>query len=146
MKRACCSIAAAGLVLALAGTSFGQGGTTATLNGIVIDVSGGMVPGADVVAKHNATGATVSAVSNTDGVFSFPALNTGTYTVTVSLQGFKTYVANNVVLTSGTGANIRATLEVGGLEEQVLVSSSSEIVQTQSSTISTTINANQISN
>src|SRR2546427_8406105 len=145
MKRAVCAIGVAGLVLALAGTSFGQGGTTATLSGIVVDTTGAMVPGADVVAKHNATGVTVSAVSNTDGVFSFPALNTGTYTVTVSLQGFRTYVANNVVLTSGAGANIRATLEVGGLEEQVLVSSSSEIVQTQSSTISTTINANQIS-
>jgi hypothetical protein len=54
-------------------------------------------------------------------------------------------VANNVVLTSGAGANIRATLEVGALEELVTVSSASEIVQTQSSTISTTINTNQIS-
>src|SRR5438034_348444 len=121
------------------------GGTTATLNGIVVDTTGAMVPGADVVAKHNATGVTVSAVSNTDGVFSFPALNTGTYTVTVSLQGFKTYVANNVVLTSGTGANLRVPLEVGVIEEQVTVSSASEIVQTQSATITTTINTNQIS-
>src|SRR2546425_5598114 len=134
------------VTLGFAGVSFAQGGTTSALAGVVVDTSGGVIPGADVVAKQNATGVTVSAVTNTDGVFSFPALNTGTYTVTVSLQGFKTYVANNVVLTSGTGANIRATLEVGGLEEQVLVSSSSEIVQTQSSTISTTINANQISN
>src|SRR2546425_11104623 len=113
MKRAVCAIGVAGLVLALAGTSFGQGGTTATLNGIVVDTSGAMVPGADIVAKHNATGVTVSALSNTDGVFSFPALNIGTYTVTVSLQGFKTYVASNVVLTSGAGANIPPTLEVG---------------------------------
>src|SRR5947207_2640789 len=128
MKGPFCSIAAAGLVLALAGTSAGQGGTTATLNGIVVDMTGAMVPGADVVAKHNATGATVSAISNSGGVFSFPALNTGTYTVTVSLQGFKTYVASNVVLTSGAGANIRATLDVGALEEQVTVSSASEIV------------------
>src|SRR3989441_12842953 len=134
------------VILVSASDSFAQGGTTSALAGVVVDTSGGVIPGADVVAKQNATGVTVSAVTNADGVFSFPALNTGTYTVTVSLQGFKTYVSNDVVLTSGTGANIRATLEVGGLEEQVLVSSSSEIVQTQSSTISTTINANQISN
>src|SRR5438552_8055430 len=121
--------------LGLAGTTYGQGGTTSTLAGVVVDSSGGVIPGADVVAKQNATGVTVSAVTNTDGVFSFPALNTGAYTVTVSLTGFKTAVVNNVVLTSGAGANIRATLEVGGLEEQVLVSSSSEIVQTQSATI-----------
>src|ERR1700687_4825891 len=82
-------------------SSYGQGGTTSTLAGTIVDTSGAVVPGADVVAKQNATGVTTSAVSNTDGVFSFPALNPGTYTVTISLQGFKTYVANDVVLTSG---------------------------------------------
>jgi len=74
--------------LGLAGAAYGQGGTTSTLAGVVVDTSGGVIPGADVVAKHNATGVTTSAVTNTDGVFSFPALNTGGYTVTVSLQGF----------------------------------------------------------
>src|SRR5436309_10864881 len=130
--------------LGLAGAAHGQGGSTSTLAGVVVDTSGGVIPGADVVAKHNATGVTTSAVTNTEGVFSFPALNTGTYTVTVSLQGFKAAVINDVVLTSGAGANVRAVLEVGALEEQVLVSSASEIVQTQNSTISTTINTNQI--
>ena len=48
------------------------------------------------------------------------------------------------MLTSGSGASVRAVLEVGGLEEQILVSSRSEIVQTQSTVISSTINANQI--
>ncbi|PYR04039.1 MAG: hypothetical protein DMG00_24805 [Acidobacteria bacterium] len=90
------------------GISHAQGGTTATLSGIVVDVSGGVVPGADVVAKQVATGVTTAAVSNAEGVFSFPALNVGTYTVTVTLQGFKTFVADGVVLTSGTGASVRA--------------------------------------
>jgi TonB-dependent Receptor Plug Domain len=48
------------------------------------------------------------------------------------------------VLTSGAPANVRATLEVGGIEEQVVVSSASEIVQTQSTTVSSTINTTQI--
>jgi Carboxypeptidase regulatory-like domain len=67
----------------LAASGYAQGGTTATLSGIVVDVTGGVVPGADVVAKHVATGVTTASVSNADGVFSFPALNVGTYTVTV---------------------------------------------------------------
>src|SRR3989441_993409 len=132
------------VTLGFAGVSFAQGGTTSVLAGVVVDTSAGVIPGADVVAKQNATGVTVSAVTNSDGVFSFPALNTGTYTVTVSLQGFKTYISNDVVLTSGTGANLRIPLEVGVIEESVTVSSASEIVQTQSSTITTTINTNQI--
>jgi hypothetical protein len=109
-----------------------------------VDASGGVIPGADVVVQHNATGVTNSAVTNADGAFSFPNLNIGTYTVTVKLQGFKTFVANNVVLTSGAPAEVRATLEIGGVEEQVVVSSRSEIVQTQSTVISSTINTNQI--
>ena len=133
------------VILGFAGASFAQGGTTSALAGVVVDTSGGVIPGADVVVKQNATGVTISAVTNADGVFSFPALNTGTYTVTVSLTGFKTYVSNDVVLTSGTGANLRVPLEVGVIEEQVTVSSASEIVQTQSATITTTINTNQIS-
>src|SRR5262245_17236778 len=131
-------------VLNAAALAFAQGGTTSALAGVVVDTSGAVIPGADVVAKQNATGVTVSAVTNAEGVFSFPALNTGTYAVTVSLQGFKTYIANDVVLTSGTGANLRIPLEVGVLEESVTVSSASEIVQTQSATITTTINTNQI--
>jgi Carboxypeptidase regulatory-like domain/TonB-dependent Receptor Plug Domain len=129
---------------ALTGTTFGQGGTTATLSGIVVDASGAVVPGADVVAKQVATGVTTSAVSNAEGVFSFPALNIGTYSVTVTLQGFKTFVANDVVLTSGTGASVRAVLALGALEESINVTSSSAIVQTQSPTITTTITTNQI--
>jgi hypothetical protein len=132
------------LALCGAGPAFAQGGTTSTISGVVVDTAGGVVPGAEVQVKHNATGVTLNTVSNAEGAFSFPGLNVGTYTVTVTLQGFKTFVANDVVLTSGAPASVKAVLEIGGLEEQVLVSSKSEIVQTQSTVISSTINTNQI--
>ena len=138
-RRLCCGVVVAWAFLALAGVSYGQGGTTQTLSGVVVDSGGGVVPGANVVAKHNGTGVTNSSVTNSEGAFSFPGLQIGTYTVTITLDGFKTFVSNNVVLTSGAGANVKATLEVGGLTEQVVVSSASEIVQTQSSTVSSTI-------
>lgn len=144
MKRVSLVVALLSALLAWTDPVFAQGGTTSTLSGVVVDNSGGVIPGADVVAKHNATNVTTTAVSNAEGLFSFPGLPIGTYSVTVSLQGFKTYIANNVVLTSGAGANVHVTLEVGGLEEQVTVISSSEILQTQTSHISTTINSNQI--
>jgi hypothetical protein len=144
MRRVFEAIATLGVLLAIAGSSYGQGGTTSTLNGVVVDTSGAIIPGANVTAKQTATGVSSETVSNAEGVFSFPALNTGTYTVTVALQGFKQYVANNVVLTSGAGANVRAVLEVGAVEETVTVSSQSAIVQTQNPTISTTITTNQV--
>jgi hypothetical protein len=122
----------------------GQGGITSTISGLVSDNTGGVVPGANVSIKHNATGVTQESITNSDGSFSFPSMNSGSYTVTVSLQGFKTVVVNNVVVTAGSPANVRATLEVGGLTEQVTVTSSSEIVQTTSPTVSSTVTSTQI--
>jgi hypothetical protein len=129
---------------ALGSYAYAQGSTTQNLSGTVVDASGAVIPGADITAKHTGTGVVNTAVSNTEGLFSIPSLPIGTYVVTVTLQGFKQVVINNVVLTSGAGAAVKATMEVGGVSEQVTVSSSSEIVQTQSSAISQTINSKQI--
>jgi Carboxypeptidase regulatory-like domain/TonB dependent receptor len=132
------------LSLFVAAPAAGQGGVTSTISGIVTDNTGAVIPGANVLAVHKATGVTQEGISNSDGSFAFPSMQPGTYTVTVSLTGFRTVVISDVVLTSGSPANLRATLEVGGLTEQVTVTSSSEIVQTISSTVSSTINSNQI--
>jgi Carboxypeptidase regulatory-like domain/TonB-dependent Receptor Plug Domain len=143
--RACVLALAALTLTVFAGpAAYAQGGTTSTLSGIAVDASGAVLPGADVTIKMASTGLTQTAVTNAEGAFSFPSLNPGNYSVTVTLSGFKTFVANDVVLTSGTGANVRATLEIGGVEEQIVVSSTSEIVQTQSTVISSTISANSI--
>src|SRR5205809_3291218 len=138
------AVAAISALVSSAAPAFGQGGTTSAISGVVVDAGGGVVPGADVVVRQNATGVTTSAVSNGQGAFTIPGLNVGTYTVTVSLSGFKSFVVNDVVLTSAAGANVRAVLDVGGVSEQVTVVSSSEIVQTQAPTISTTVNTSQI--
>jgi len=97
--------------------AYAQGATTQTLAGTVVDASGAVIPGADIRAKHDATGVATAAVSNSDGLFSMPSLPIGTYTVTVTLQGFKTVVIQNVVLTSASSANVKVTMDVGGLAE-----------------------------
>src|SRR3989338_5048499 len=135
------AVFAASLVVLAGVPAFAQ---TSTLSGVVTDRDGGVIPGANVVIKHNATGVTTSGVTNSEGAFSFPGVQTGTYTVTVTLEGFKTFVANDVVLTTGTPAAVKAVLQIGGLTETVTVSSTSEIIQTQASTISSTVSTNQI--
>src|SRR6266540_1072649 len=109
------SVLRLGLVVFLAavfcapGSAWAQGATSQTLSGTVVDASGAVIPGADVSAKHIGTGVVSTAVSNSEGLFSIPSLPIGAYTVTVTLQGFKTVVINDVVLTSGAGANVKAT-------------------------------------
>ena len=94
--------------------------------------------------KNNATDVTFTAVTTTQGAFSVPALEAGTYTVTVSLSGFKTAVHNDIALSPGTPATIKATLEVGSLTETVEVKGGAEIVNTQTATVSSTLNVDQI--
>ncbi|HET7698380.1 MAG TPA: carboxypeptidase-like regulatory domain-containing protein [Vicinamibacterales bacterium] len=121
-----------------------QGGATTSLAGTVTDPSGAVIPGASVVVKNMATAAVSEAVTNTEGQFTVPALNAGTYSVTVSLAGFKTVTVNDVILNAGVPAGVKVTMQVGGIEEQVVVTGGSEVVATQSSTVSTTMSSKQI--
>ena len=94
----------------------GQGGSTKTaLAGTVADAAGGVIPGATVVVKNNDTGVTFNTMTNAEGAFSVPALDPGTYTVTVSLSGFKTAVIKNQRLVAASPASVKVTLEVGAL-------------------------------
>jgi hypothetical protein len=138
------AVVTAAIALLMSVGAFAQGSSTASISGVVVDSGGGVVPGADVTVKNNGTGETYSAVTSGQGVFSVPSLITGTYTVTVSLQGFKTVVLNNVVVNAGVPASVRATLEVGGLAEQVLVQATTEVIQTQTAAVSTTFNTRQV--
>ena len=133
-------------LLSTASGVYAQGGATSTLVGTVVDSSGGVVPGADVVAKDVATGTTFTGVSGANGSFTIPAIPSGTYTVTVSLMGFKSAVLNNVTTTVGNTTSIKAVLELGKLEETVVVEAAAQMVQTQQTSVSSTINVKQISN
>jgi hypothetical protein len=136
---------AACLCAAAATPAFAQGGGASTsLTGIVADPSGAIIPGATAVVKNAATGVEYTAVTNAQGSFTVPAIDPGTYTVTVTLMGFKTAVLNDVRVNAATPASVRVTLEVGGLEETVEVTGGSEIIQTQSAAVASTIDTNQI--
>ena len=137
---------AVGMLVVGTPTAFAQGGVTSTLTGTVVDSSGAVIPGASIIVKRADTGVSTESVSNAEGQFTIPALNAGTYTVTASLSGFKTVTVNNVVVNAGVPAGVKVTMEVGGIEEQVVVQAGAEIVKTQASTVSTTLSAKQIQN
>ena len=120
------------------------GGATTSLSGTVTDTSGAIIPGASVVVKNIATSTQFDAVTNESGYFSVPALDPGTYTVTVTLMGFKTAVLNDVRVNASTPATVKVALAVGGLEETVVVTGGAEIIQTTSAAVTSTIDTNQI--
>ena len=130
----------------ISGPAYAQGGSTSSIQGVVVDTDGGVIPGATVTATNEATAGTSTAITTSNGTFTIPSLAVGTYTVTVSLQGFKTAVLKGVVATAGGPAPVRAVLEVGGLTETVTVEAASQVVQTQSAAAATTLNTTQIAN
>lgn len=138
---------AVALLMALSSLAHAQGGgSTSALSGVVTDESGAVLPGANIVVKNNATSATFNAVTSDQGTFTVPALTPGAYTVTITMDSFKTTVLNDVVLNAGVPASVRAKMAVGGLEETVTVSAGAELLQTQSAAVTTTLDTRQILN
>src|SRR5262245_26498000 len=98
MRHRFVGVALGSALLAMVSTlAYGQGGsTTAPLSGTVVDSSGASVPGASVVVTNEATGTTYQAITSDKGTFTIPALQAGTYSVTISLSGFKQAVIKGV--------------------------------------------------
>jgi hypothetical protein len=114
----------------LAAPLFAQSPNTASLIVDVVDQSGAIVPDARVAVVNNATGATRDALSGTDGSATIPALPlTGTYTVTVSKEGFGDEQRSNITLRSGETATLRVTLLVGSEAAGVTVYGTTEGVR-----------------
>ncbi|HEV8146627.1 MAG TPA: carboxypeptidase regulatory-like domain-containing protein, partial [Bryobacteraceae bacterium] len=112
----------------------------ATLNGTVTDPSGAAVTGAKVTATQTATGFTRSTESSTAGFYSFTALPSGPYEVTVESQGFKAAKLTAISLTVGAVATLDVRLVIGATAESVSVTADVPLVETSRSQTSTVVN------
>lgn len=132
------------LALAVPALAYGQGSTTATVRGTVSDTQGGVLPGATVTVTDAGTKASRNTVSDDRGGYLFSGLFPGTYTLRVELQGFKTYEQTNLVLSPADTRGVDVSLEVGQLNEVVSVTSSPEIIQTETGAREGVLRAEQI--
>jgi hypothetical protein len=110
------------LVCLLAAPAAGQE-QTGSIQGVVKDTSGSVLPGATVEAKSpSAVGVSV-AVANDQGVYRFPALPPGVYEVSATLAGFRKTTIADAVVVLGKNLVIDLTLPIEGLTEAVTVTS-----------------------
>ena len=127
-------------LVCMSSLAFAQGAaSTTSLSGIVKDADGGVLPGATVTVTNIATKTSQTAVTNGQGLYSFPNMNVGTYTVTVEMSGFKKMTHTDVRLLGNQPANITTTLQIGGLTEEITVSTPTDLVRVESPTVSSTI-------
>src|SRR5436190_3413458 len=120
--------------------------TSGTVSGTVKDASGGVVPGATVLLISETKGTkSAPTVTNSTGDYVFPNVATDTYTVEVSMEGFKTLARKNIKVSGGDRVPVpNVTLEVGGAAETVNVQAESPMIQTQSGERSYAVSTEQI--
>ncbi len=92
-----------------------------TILGTVTDPSGAVVPGAKVTAKNTGTGLERTSETSADGSYSLPELPIGTYSVTVTQQGFQTFVATGVTVDVAGERRVDAALKTGQISTKVEV-------------------------
>lgn len=117
--------------------------TTGAIAGTITDQNGALVPNATVSAK-NAGGSELVATTGENGTYRIPSVSNGLYVVTITSDGFKKYVVSNVKVDVGLPTTVDAALQIGDIGEIVEVTSGGEILQTQTTTIGTTITGRQI--
>ena len=122
--------------------------TTGTVLGNVKDSTGGVVPGATVVLVSEARGTkSVPAVTNETGDYVFPNITPDTYTVEITMDGFRTVRRTGVQVSGGDRVTVPAlTLEPGGAAETVNVTSEAPLVQASSGERSFAVSTVQIEN
>lgn len=107
--------------------------TTATLSGIVVDSTEGVIPGAEVTLTNEGTNATLRATTDTVGEFVFTFIPPGNYIVRIQSPSFKSYQTSGLVLGAAQQVRRRFVLEVGQVTETVNVSAEAAMVNTVSS-------------
>lgn len=112
---------------------------SATLRGTVRDRQGAVVEGASVTVVNPATGIRHAAVTNKSGDYVVPQLPAASYTVQIRAGGFQPSDFTGVVLNVQQEARVDATLSVGSVVEQVEVTSTSILLQTENSVNGTLI-------
>jgi Carboxypeptidase regulatory-like domain len=121
--------------------------TTAQLTGTVQDSSGAMIPGAEVTLTDQATGIKRVVQTNGRGLYAFPSLVPGTYSVKVSAKSFQSREITGISLHAGDALAVPATtLIVGAADTTVTVEASSEMIPTENGARINVLDSKQIEN
>lgn len=130
---------ATSLILALCSAATAQQ-TTGDVLGTVTDASGAVVPGATVVIENLGTHEKRTSQTSSSGEYVVNLLKPGTYGISISASGFKTFTVPSLKLQAGDRTRVDAPLAIGRAAETVTVEAQPSALQTDSSVISSTIN------
>src|SRR5687768_13661769 len=116
---------------------------TGSIEGIVKDSSGAVLPGVTVEATSTGAG-TVTSVTDSNGQYRFPRLPSGRYQVKASLMGYNTASATNIDLTLGKTATVNLTMNLATVSETITVTADAPVVDVTQSATNTSIAREQL--
>jgi hypothetical protein len=117
-----------------------------TIAGRVVDQAGAVITNAAATATNTGTGLSRTTVTNSDGLYSFAALQPGTYNVKIEMTGFAPSIKNGVTLVGDSTVTADFQLGVATMSQQVEVSSELVMVETTQSVVAGTIQTSEVQN
>ena len=132
-------LACVGLILPPA---MAQSGGQGAISGTVTDATGALIPNAVVVAHNDATGVDTKRTASSGGLYNISPLLPGTYTVTVSADGFTTFKQEKLIVDALSNVGLNVSLKTGSQNEIVTVSDTPPALETTNSTLGGTISNN----
>jgi hypothetical protein len=122
------------------------GGATAEIKGTVTDPNGAVVAGAAVIATEAAKGVSRTTTSDDRGEYRLLSLPPGVYQVKVEAKGFATQLKSDLQVTVGQTAEQDFTLKIGSASETVTITGDDQVIETEKTQQSNTINERYIRN
>jgi hypothetical protein len=113
--------------------------TTSTIEGTITDHQGLAMAGAQVQIAGNTLGVIKSVTTDANGGYEITNLPAGTYTLTVSRDGFATQIFKDLEITLNRTLRFNVTLDVGTMEQKVVVAGEVPLLETNTSSSGTTI-------
>jgi hypothetical protein len=117
-----------------------------SITGTVSDGTGAKIVGAKITLTDDDTGVAVNATSTSTGAYFIGGLDAGSYSLTTTVSGFKTYEARGIQIHVQQTDNLDIQLQVGATTENVQVTTSAALLQTEDATLGQTVNEDAISN
>jgi hypothetical protein len=133
------------ILVLLVPAMFAQVIPTGTISGVVKDSAGLLVSTASVTVVNAASNFQRTAKTSENGAYRFPALPIGHYNVRAEMAGFKTETQKDVTLDVAQEAVVNFAMEVGGIEQQVVVTAEQARVDTTTSSLGHIVDSKQIS-
>jgi outer membrane receptor for ferrienterochelin and colicin len=117
---------------------------TALVQGEIVDETKAVVPGVTVTARNQLTGLSRTVVTDERGRYHITALPPGPYDLTLELPGFATVKKQDVTLTIGQESTINLQMQVASVQESVLVTGASPLIDTTKTSLGSTITAKKL--